>query len=624
MLFSDLARTFDRLESTTKRLEMTTILADFLRTADHDSLRDIAYLAQGKLHPDFHPQVLGMSDRLILKAVSKSSGYQEDVVERMWIESGDTGTVAEKLMDGKGVVKGGSKQTSLDSLFEKPAPRKRQMNFEDMGIMESESSGLDVSEVMGGLRRIESTDGKRSQEGKINELMSLLKRATPVEARYICRIATGRMRVGAGDMTFLDALGEAFATKEDRPDIERAFNITCDMGLVAETIAKGGMDAIRAVSVSVGNPVKVMLAERLPSIPELVEKFEGRCAMEFKYDGIRIQAHISRDSVKLYSRRLEDLTPNFPDVARFLRSRCRHDEAIVEGECVAIDPETGFMLPFQHVTHRRKKHGIDDAVRDIPVRMFMFDMIYADGEDMTMRPYLERRRALEEGFDLGGMIQMTTMRVVESEEEGEEFFANAVTARCEGIMAKSVASNSIYKAGNRGFLWIKYKKDYQQALTDSFDLVVVGAFYGMGKRAGKYGALLMAAYDPEKGMFETVCKLGTGFDDAFLEYMPTLLNGNLSKEMPRSVDAEMIPDVWFEPTVVMEVVAAEITLSPIHTASKDVYKDGAGLGLRFPRYTGRLRSDKDPEQCTTVTEIGDMYERQAHDSDGLSETGDEE
>ena len=294
---------------------MTTILADFLRTADHDSLRDIAYLAQGKLHPDFHPQVLGMSDRLILKAVSKSSGYQEDVVERMWIESGDTGTVAEKLMDGKGVVKGGSKQTSLDSLFEKPAPRKRQMSFEDMGIMESETSGLDVSEVMGGLRRIESTDGKRSQEGKINELMSLLKRATPVEARYICRIATGRMRVGAGDMTFLDALGEAFATKEDRPDIERAFNITCDMGLVAETIAKGGMDAIRAVSVSVGNPVKVMLAERLPSIPELVERFEGRCAMEFKYDGIRIQAHISRDSVKLYSRRLEDLPGSLPAIA---------------------------------------------------------------------------------------------------------------------------------------------------------------------------------------------------------------------------------------------------------------------------------------------------------------------
>ena len=427
------------------------------------------------------------------------------------------------------------------------------------------------------------------------------------------------MRVGAADMTILDALAEAFATKEDRPAIERAFNVTCDIGLVAETIANGGMDAVRAIGVKVGSPVKVMLAERLPSISEVVEKMGGRCAMEYKYDGIRVQAHIGRDSVKLYSRRLEDLTSNFPDIAEALRARCGHDEAIIEGECVAIDPETGFMLPFQNVTHRRKKHGMDEAVRDVPVRIFMFDMLYADGEDWTPRPYLERRAALEEGFEIGDNVQMTTMRMVGSPEEGEEFFANAIGARCEGIMAKSVAPDSVYRAGSRGFLWIKYKKDYQQALTDSFDLVVVGAFYGMGKRAGRYGALLMAAYDGETGRFETVCKLGTGFDDAFLDAMPALLDGSLSESKPSSVDAEMVPDVWFEPNVVLEVVAAEITLSPIHTAAKDVLKEGAGLGIRFPRFTGRVRDDKTPEQCTSVSEIIEMFEMQVHDSDGLSE-----
>ena len=567
---------------------MTSILAEFFRRADKGELRSIVYLSQGKLHPDFVPGVLGMADRLVMKAIAKASGNPDDKVEKLTIETGDMGQVAETMIS-----------------------RKKQMALF--------SEELTVARVVRGLTTIENADGKDSQDTKQKTLAGLLHDSGPLEARYLCRTVTGRMRVGAADMTILDALAEAFATKEDRPAIERAFNVTCDIGLVAETIANGGMDAVRAIGVKVGSPVKVMLAERLPSISEVVEKMGGRCAMEYKYDGIRVQAHIGRDSVKLYSRRLEDLTSNFPDIAEALRTRCGHDEAIIEGECVAIDPETGFMLPFQNVTHRRKKHGMDEAVRDVPVRIFMFDMLYADGEDWTPRPYLERRAALEEGFEIGDNVQMTTMRMVGSLEEGEEFFANAIGARCEGIMAKSVAPDSVYRAGSRGFLWIKYKKDYQQALTDSFDLVVVGAFYGMGKRAGRYGALLMAAYDGETGRFETVCKLGTGFDDAFLDAMPALLDGSLSESKPSSVDAEMVPDVWFEPNVVLEVVAAEITLSPIHTAAKDVLKEGAGLGIRFPRFTGRVRDDKTPEQCTSVSEIIEMFEMQVHNSDGLSE-----
>ena len=546
------------------------------------------YLSQGKLHPDFVPGVLGMADRLVMKAIAKASGNPEDKVEKLTVETGDLGQVAETLISKK-------KQMALFS------------------------EELTVARVVKGLATIEGAEGKDSQDIKQKTLAGLLHDSNPVEARYLCRTVTGRMRVGAADMTILDALAEAFASKEDRPAIERAFNVTCDIGLVAETIANGGMGAVRAIGVKVGSPVKVMLAERLPSIAEVVEKMGGRCAMEYKYDGIRVQAHIGKDSVRLYSRRLEDLTSNFPDIAESLRARCRHREAIIEGECVAIDPETGFMLPFQNVTHRRKKHGMDEAVKEVPVRIFMFDMLFADGEDWTSRPYLERREALESGFEIGDNVQMTTMRIVESPEDGEDFFSNAIGARCEGIMAKSIAPDSVYRAGSRGFLWIKYKKDYQQALTDSFDLTVVGAFYGMGKRAGRYGALLMAAYDNETGTFPTVCKLGTGFDDAFLDYMPTLLDGTLSETKPGSVDAEMVPDVWFEPSVVLEVVAAEITLSPIHTAAKDVLKEGAGLGIRFPRFTGRVRDDKTPEQCTTVTEIVEMYGMQVHDSDGLSE-----
>lgn len=588
MDFTDIAKMFDRLESTSARLEMTAILADFFKDCNPDDLRSIIYLSQGKLHPDFYGVELGMADKLVLRAIAFTSGTKDSKVEEMWVKEGDPGAVAEKLIGTK-------KQMTL---FSEP---------------------LTLDRVVKGLTLIETAEGKDSQDKKMKHLANLLHDSGPLEARYLCRIVTGRMRIGASTMTILDALSIAFATKEDRGSVERAFNVTCDLGLVAETICRSGIDGIQRIQVTIGNPIKVMLAERLPSIGEVVSKMGGECAIEYKYDGIRAQVHIGKDSVKIYSRRLEDLTPNFPDIAQALREHFKGTEAIIEGECVAVDAETGYMQSFQEVTHRRRKHGMDDAVKEVPVRIFMFDMLYVDGKDMTTTPYLQRRSALTEWFDISDNVQMSTMRIVHSEDEGEEFFEEAIAARCEGVMAKSISDDSIYRAGSRGFLWIKYKKDYQENLTDSFDLAVVGAFYGMGKRAGKYGALLMASYDPEIGRFGTVCKLGTGFDDAFLDGMPTLLDGYKTSERPSSLDAKMIPDVWFEPHVVLEVVAAEITVSPNHTAGMGMIKDDSGLGIRFPRFTGRVRDDKDAEQCTTVQEIMEMYEMQAHDSTGIDE-----
>ncbi len=587
MDFADIASTFDRLESTSARLEMTDILAEFFGRCPADELRSIIYLSQGKLHPDFYGVELGMADKLVLKAISLTSGKPDSTVEELWLKTGDPGQVAEQLITKK-------KQMTL---FSEP---------------------LTLERVIKSLTLIETAEGKDSQDRKMKHLASLLHDSGPIEARYLCRIVTGRMRVGASTMTILDALAITYASKENRPEIERAFNVTCDLGLVAETLAKEGMDGISRIKVTVGEPVKVMLAERLPSIAEVVEKMGGECAIEYKYDGIRAQVHISEDSVKIYSRRLEDLTPNFPDIAEAVKAHFKGKEAIIEGECVAVDSETGYMQSFQEVTHRRRKHGMSDAVKEIPVRIFMFDILYVDGKDMTNIPYLQRREAIKEWFDISDNVQMSTMRIVHSVQEAEDFFEDAVNARCEGVMAKSIADTSIYRAGSRGFLWIKYKKDYQESLTDSFDLTVVGAFYGMGKRAGKYGALLMATYDPETGRYGTVCKLGTGFDDAFLDNLPNLLDRYKSADMPQSLDAKMQPDVWFQPAVVLEVVAAEITLSPNHTAGLGVLKEDTGIGIRFPRFTGRVRDDKGPDQCTTVQEIIEMYEMQSHDSDGLS------
>jgi len=579
MLYSEIADVFDRLERTSSRLEMTSIFSDFFRRLDPVSLKKIVYLSQGKLHPDFHPAELGMADKLVLRSIAFVSGASEKRMDELWKEKGDPGAIAETLIKAR-------KQAAL---FSEP---------------------LTLEKVLKNLTLIETAEGRDSQDKKMKYLSNLLMDSGPVEARYLCRIVTGRMRLGASSMTILDALAEAFGTKEDRPDIERAFNITCDLGLVAETLSVGGVGAVKEMKVAVGSPIKVMLAERLPSMPLILDRMGGRCAMEFKYDGIRVQAHISKDAVKLYSRRMEDLTSNFPDIAAELRKQCKAEKAIIEGECVAVDRDGG-MLPFQNVTHRRKKHGMDKAVEDYPVKMFMFDVLLVNDEDMTTRPFEERRSKLGDIFELSDLMKLTTMEIINTPEEGEAFFVKALEKKCEGVLAKSLSSE--YRAGSRGFLWIKYKKDYEEALTDSFDLVVVGAFHGRGKRAGKYGALLMAVFDDETGRYGTVCKLGTGFDDVFLAGMPDMLDRYLSSERPNTVDAQMVPDVWFLPTAVLEVVAAEISLSPIHTAAMGRVKEDAGLGLRFPRFTGRVREDKGPEECTTSNEVLSMYEMQTRD-----------
>ena len=593
MQFGDLAEVFDRLEKTSSRLEMTDILAEFFRSVKPEEIRKTIYLSVGRLHPDFVPLELGMADKLVLKAIASVSGRRSEEVEDLWTKTGDPGEVAEMLIAKK-------KQMTL---FSEP---------------------LSFQNVIEGLTAIENASGKDSQDKKMKLLARMLHDSSPLEARYLCRIVTGRMRVGAGTMTAMDALASAFASKEDRPDIERAFNITCDMGLVAETLASGGLDAVKGIEVSVGNPVKVMLAERLRSLPEIMERLGGKCAFEYKYDGIRVQAHIKKGPggfVKLFSRRLEDLTSNFPDIGEALLRQLKGREAIVEGECVAYDPDTRTLQPFQNVTHRRKKHGMEKAVEDIPVRIFLFDMLYCDGEDYTLKPYSFRRMRLESSFkdddsERYDRIGYTSRAIIDSDEKAQKFFDGAIAARCEGIMAKSLSEDSVYRAGSRGFLWIKYKKDYTQALVDSFDLTVVGAFYGMGKRAGKYGALLMAAYDPDTGRFGTACKLGTGFDDAFLDAMPGLLEKYRCETKPASLDAEMVPDVWFIPGVVLEVTAADISLSPIHTIAYGTVKEDAGLGLRFPRFTGRVRDDKTPEQCTTASEIVEFYRMQEDRDNG--------
>jgi len=396
--------------------------------------------------------------------------------------------------------------------------------------------------------------------------------------------------------------------RANRPFLERAYNMSSDLGAVAKTVAEDGLEGIRTFKATLGKPIQPMRAQRLPTAQEILEKVGGIGAAEYKLDGERLQVHKRNDQVSLFSRRLENVLGQYPDAAELSRTHINAEEAIVECECVAVNPSTGELLPFQELMHRRRKYGIEEAMKAYPVSLFMFDLLYANGEDYTIKPYTERRKALEKLMIQDDHVKIVPSLVTGELEKLEAFFEKAVEDGCEGLLIKDL--NAPYEAGGRGFSWVKWKREYQSELTDTLDLAIVGAFYGRGRRAGKYGAFLLAAYDQEADIFRTVCKCGTGFTDEDLESFPKILEPHLIPHRHSRVDSKLEADVWFLPQVVIETIAAEITLSPIHTCGMNAIREGSGLALRFPKYTGRLRQDKGPEDATTVKEIIQMYKNQ--------------
>lgn len=581
MEFSLIADCYEKIEATAKRLEMTDYLVELLRLTPRDVIDKVVYLTQGKLYPDFVDVQTGIAEKLAIQTVAKATGKSEKEIEADLTKTGDMGETAEKFLGKKAQA----------TLFK--------------GTL------LTVENVYDTLDKMARASGTGSMDRKLNFLAGLLTRATPKEAKYLTRIVTGSLRVGIADMTVLDALAIAYGGgKEARDPLERAYNISSDLGKVAKTVAEKGLLGIEQFEVALGNPIRPMLAERLGSPEEILEKLGGRFIVEFKYDGERVQAHKQGENVTLFSRRLENITDQYPDAAELFKRHVKANDAIIEAECVAIELNTGEMKPFQELMHRRRKYGIKEAMEEYPVSLFVFDILYAERKDYTLEPYLSRRRKLEQIILENDRLKPSESRIVSNVEEMERFFEKAVENGCEGLMCKSIAPESVYQAGARGWLWIKYKREYKSEMTDTVDLVVVGAFHGRGKRAGAYGALLLAAYNPEKDVFETVTRCGTGFTDEDLAKLPQMINKNkLSHRHPR-VQSMIEADVWFEPATVIEVLGAEITLSPVHTCAIDKVRKGSGLAIRFPRFTGNYRLDKSAEDATTNREIVEMYQNQ--------------
>lgn len=604
--FAAVAKGFEALEATSGRLDMTRILAELLAQVPKSDLAAVVRLLQGAVAPDWEGIELGLAEKLILKTLAQAtSGSKSEEalakVEKLYVEHGDLGLAAEAALGA------GKKQASL------------------FGAQE-----LTVHQVFATLKDIAATTGAGSQEGKQRLLAKLLTDASPLEARYIVRTVAGRLRLGVADMTFLDALAAMHLGKgvrsvtemepEDRAaqeslraSLEKAYDLRSDLAVVAQALADGGPAAVARLGIQAGIPVRPMASERLKTFAEILETMGGAVGMEYKYDGLRMQAHVlgkgrKEAQVRLFSRRLEDFTAQFPDVVGEFAREFAGRDVIVEGEAIALD-DKGRMRPFQDVAQRRgRKRDLEAVAAEVPITVFLFDVIAVDGESQMERPMAERREALARLLGKGaasGRVRLSMQQVAHDEKGMERFFEAAVEDGAEGIMCKD--PRAPYKAGSRGFAWVKFKTDYTEALVDTMDLVCVGAFNGRGRRAGWYGATLMAAWDPKSQTWQSVCKLGTGFDDATLESLKPRFADHVTEAKPKAVDSGLEPDVWFEPKVVMEVQAAELTLSPTHRAGWGRIRPEHGFAARFPRFT-RWRDDKGPKDATTVDELQRLHE----------------
>ena len=567
--FKKLAELFNQLEEVSSSLKMIDILASFLKEISPEEARITAYLIKGKIAADYKSIEMGLAEKLVIRALAKATNKTPEEIQKHFHKIGDLGDVA----------------------------------FE---LIQKESSNLKIVGVFEVLNNIAKASGKGSQEEKLNLLANLLESSSSLEAKYITRIVLGTLRLGVAEMTFLYGISKALVgSKEAKKILEHAYNVFSDLGEVAYQALKYGIKHLEKAEPIVGVPIRMMLAQRIAEISEIKEHIPNKVFVEYKYDGERIQAHIKNDEIILYSRRHENITHQFPDVILNLKNTFKGKNAILEGEAVAIDKKTGELEKFQVLMTRRRKYEIEKYTKEIPVKYFIFDILYLNNKSLLNENLLMRKEKLEENIKENEGIALAKYIISENQNEIEDFFEEALAQGAEGIMIKD--SLSVYQAGIRGWNWIKFKKDYKKELVDTFDLVVVGALYGTGKRAGTYGSLLLASFDPKTNKYYTFTKVGAGFMDKDLEELPKILNKYKIKEKHRLVSTEMEADVWFEPVKVLEVEGAEITISPVHTVASDIIKKG-GLALRFPRFL-RWRDDKSAEEATTVKEIYEIYKK---------------
>ena len=570
MKFADLAAHLDQMEATRSRNELVRILSDVYRACSTDELEPITYLIQGRLAPFFEPVEIGLGERLLITAMAVADSVAKEEVTKLNRETGDLGLTAQRLAK----------------------------------VPPGESPS--VVEVHQRLTQIAAAAGAGSQREKLDGFTRLLGDLDASSAKHLVRITLGKMRLGIGDPTVLDAL--SFAKKGDRslrPVLEAAYNRTSDLGLIARTLWEVGEPGLDALKVRAGHPLRPQLAERLPN-PEAVIKKLGTVGVQPKYDGLRVQIHKAGDQVSLFSRNLESMTEMFPELVA-AASNLEVDDVILDGEAIAYNPASEEYVPFQETTARRRKEGIQEFAARAPMRAFVFDVMFRDGSDLTPLPYERRFEIVQELIKSSDTLLTAPLMKTDSAEVLTRELLDNISRGLEGVVAKRL--DSPYQAGARNFNWVKLKRNTSGQLTDTIDVVLLGYYGGKGKRAEfGAGALLAGVYDTDKDEFVTITKLGTGLSDEGWRAIHKRLANLEVPVKPARVNSNIVPDAWLEPEIVVEVLADEITPSPRHTAG--MTDDRPGFALRFPRIVSLRAGDKKPEDATSVREIRQMFEQQ--------------
>jgi len=584
MKFKILSQLFSELESTTKRLEMIEILSKFFKgmkeSKKFEDLDKIIYLLQGQLAPNIKQfPKMGLAEKMIIEALSVHSGVDIKKIKEVLVKKGDIGAAAELIL---------SKKKKQKSLF-------------DYNSNEGLKMSIEISELYSELKKIALSEGAGSQDTKLGILRGLIRKCTPLETKYLLRIITSTLRVGVQSPTIIEGLAQAFTDmKENKVYIERAYTLYPDLGEIAKILALNGLEDVKRIDIQYGIPIFSMLASR-EVYTEFINRLGTPFVAEYKLDGERLQIHKKDDNIILFSRRLLDISDQYPDVCQVIRENIKAKRVIFEGEVVAMDPFYEKMRPFQVLSQRRRKYDIKEIAKEVPVCLFVFDLLKFADESYIDKSFLERRKKLEEIVEERDELRLVESVCINTTEELLNFFNKARNEGTEGIMAKSIKEDSIYQAGNRGYKWLKLKSLEGGKLKDTIDVVLVGAFYGKGRRTGVYGTYIGAVYNPENDNYIAFTRFFSGLTDELSETLTRDMEEYRIDKKSKHVICEDNPDVWFKPDVVMEITGDEITMSDKFAT--------LGYSMRFPVFL-RLRPEKGPRDITTVDEIKELYETQ--------------
>lgn len=594
MTISQLAQYFQKLENTTSRIKITEILAEIFKKANSSEIGKICYLALGQLLPAYKGVEFNLAEKMMIKVLAEVTGQPEEKVRKIYKEEGDLGDTIYKLKSQSSKLKTTTKGLKLS-----------------------------VSDVYDALLEVARESGEGSQERKIKKMADILRHLDALSAKFVARIPVGRLRLGFSEVTILDALSlMELEDKSARAEIERAFNVVADIGFIATQIKKYGIKSLTKIKAEPGIPIRPSLADRISGAQEAVKKVGPQVAVEPKLDGFRIQIHVWQEKkekqVALFSRNLENTTYMFPEIVEAAKE-LKVESVILDGEAIGYDPKTGKFAAFQETVQRKRKYGIEEMAKKIPLTVFVFDVLYLNGKSLLALSFAERRNILEKIIkEQNKVIRLARQIVTDDPKIVENELKKAIIANLEGLVIKDL--KQAYQAGSRGFHWVKLKPSSAaveklraglqietKGLPDTIDCVIMGAWRGRGKRA-KFGVggFLLGVREGEK--YYTISRLGTGLSDEQFQEAADRISKLQTKNKPKQyvVIEEEEPDIWIAPSLVVEILADEITLSPRHTAGR--IKDH-GYSLRFPRLV-RFRDDKNPEDITTVKEIEKMYKMQ--------------